>query len=308
MRSEFSINSLRFFFKVFFGNYSVVAGRGIITSAIATGVLGFITTILFLFCIPELDAFFALDAPQPFVQLYALAFGKGPSIFMTIIAVIGLIMVRAFPPPYTVVTFLKSSPRSTNDPLPPFCVSPHRISEYQHRSGGRFATPLRCCARWRPSAIKLDRTRRQQSTTEECGDGHVCICSGAVVLHHTEPSRLHVPHIGWRRTDHRGLWAHRVAAPYVHSALFQVVAFLSRALGATHVRFDGVVQRARLCGALVYIVIFSFNNNGGFGGYYIGHDRPVLLPGNGQHVQLRLHHLWFSVDLRDPILVLHTCE
>jgi hypothetical protein len=29
------------------------------------------------------------------VQLYALALGKGPSIFMTIIAVIGLIMVRA---------------------------------------------------------------------------------------------------------------------------------------------------------------------------------------------------------------------
>jgi hypothetical protein len=41
---------------------SVVAGRGVITSAIATGVLGFITTILFLFCIPELDTF-ALNAP-----------------------------------------------------------------------------------------------------------------------------------------------------------------------------------------------------------------------------------------------------
>ncbi len=74
---------------------SVVAGRGIITSAIATGVLGFITTILFLFCIPDLNTFFAPpDAPQPFVQLYALALGKGPSIFMTIIAVISLIMVR----------------------------------------------------------------------------------------------------------------------------------------------------------------------------------------------------------------------
>ena len=95
MPSEFRIDSPRFFSFQFFGNYSVVAGRGIITSAIATGVLGFITTILFLFCIPELDTFFALDAPQPFVQLYALAFGKGPSIFMTIIAVIGLIMVRA---------------------------------------------------------------------------------------------------------------------------------------------------------------------------------------------------------------------
>ncbi|KAI0250560.1 amino acid transporter [Lactifluus subvellereus] len=71
---------------------NVVAARGIISSAIATGVLGFITTILFLFCIPDLDTFFALDAPQPFVQLYALALGKGPSIFMTIIAAIGLIM------------------------------------------------------------------------------------------------------------------------------------------------------------------------------------------------------------------------
>ncbi|KAA1465905.1 amino acid transporter [Dentipellis sp. KUC8613] len=73
-------------------NASVVAGRGILSSAIATGILGFITTILFLFCTPDLDTLFALDAPQPFVQLYALALGKGPSIFMTIIAVIGLML------------------------------------------------------------------------------------------------------------------------------------------------------------------------------------------------------------------------
>jgi translation initiation factor 5B len=73
---------------------SVVASRGIISGAIATGVLGFIATILFLFCIPDLNTFFALNAPQPFVQVYALALGKGPSVFMTIIAVIGLVMVR----------------------------------------------------------------------------------------------------------------------------------------------------------------------------------------------------------------------
>ncbi|KAH9978204.1 gamma-aminobutyric acid transporter [Lactifluus volemus] len=71
---------------------NVVASKGIISSAIATGVLGFITTILFLFCIPDLDEFFELSAPQPFVQLYALALGNGPSIFMTIIAVISLVM------------------------------------------------------------------------------------------------------------------------------------------------------------------------------------------------------------------------
>ncbi|KIK45281.1 hypothetical protein CY34DRAFT_78247 [Suillus luteus UH-Slu-Lm8-n1] len=73
-------------------NASVVAAKGILWSAIATGVLGFITTILFLFCTPDLDTVFALNAPQPFVQIYALALGKNASIFMTVIAVIGLIM------------------------------------------------------------------------------------------------------------------------------------------------------------------------------------------------------------------------
>lgn len=73
-------------------NASVVAGKGILTSAVATGVLGFATAILFLFCTPDLDTLFALEAPQPFVQIYALALGKGGSIFMTIIAVIGLML------------------------------------------------------------------------------------------------------------------------------------------------------------------------------------------------------------------------
>jgi hypothetical protein len=59
----------------------------------ATGLLGFITTILFLFCTPDLQTTLALDAPQPFVQIYALALGKEGSIIMTIIAVINLIMV-----------------------------------------------------------------------------------------------------------------------------------------------------------------------------------------------------------------------
>ncbi|KAI9572429.1 hypothetical protein HD554DRAFT_2015076 [Boletus coccyginus] len=71
---------------------SVVSARGILLSVIATGVLGFITTILFLFCTPDFDTIFALNAPQPFVQIYALALGKKASIFMTILAVLGLIM------------------------------------------------------------------------------------------------------------------------------------------------------------------------------------------------------------------------
>lgn len=73
--------------------FSVIAARGILWSAIATGVFGFITTILFLFCTPDFDTVFALNAPQPFVQIYALALGKKASIFMTILAVLGLIMV-----------------------------------------------------------------------------------------------------------------------------------------------------------------------------------------------------------------------
>jgi amino acid transporter len=76
---------------------SVIAGRGIITSVVATGFFGFITLILFLFCTPDLDTAFSLDAPQPFVQIYALALGKGGSVVMTVIAVIGLVIVCSVP-------------------------------------------------------------------------------------------------------------------------------------------------------------------------------------------------------------------
>ncbi|KAJ7490559.1 gamma-aminobutyric acid transporter [Mycena latifolia] len=73
-------------------NASVVASKGILTSALATGVLGFVTAILFLFCTPDLDTLFELEAPQPFDQIYALALGKGGSNFIAVIAVIGLIL------------------------------------------------------------------------------------------------------------------------------------------------------------------------------------------------------------------------
>lgn len=73
-------------------NASYVAARGILTGAAATAAGGFITTILFLFCTPDLATLFALDAPQPFVLIYSMALGKGPSVFMTILAVLGLIL------------------------------------------------------------------------------------------------------------------------------------------------------------------------------------------------------------------------
>ena len=92
-------------------NCSVIAARGMLTTATLTGTMGFLITILFLFCTPDLDTLFAINAPQPFVQIYAMALGKGPSVFMTIIAVIGMIMV--YPLPYTY--------RSTVDTAP-FCA------------------------------------------------------------------------------------------------------------------------------------------------------------------------------------------
>ncbi|KAI0057770.1 amino acid transporter [Artomyces pyxidatus] len=71
---------------------NVTAGRGIISSVIATALLGFATTILFLFCTPDLDVIFSLNSPQPFVQIYALALGKRAGVFMTVIAVISSVM------------------------------------------------------------------------------------------------------------------------------------------------------------------------------------------------------------------------
>ncbi|KAF9518418.1 hypothetical protein BS47DRAFT_1371047 [Hydnum rufescens UP504] len=73
-------------------NASVVAARGILSSAIATGILSFITIILFLFCTPPIDLWLTLGAPQPFVQIYALALGKGGAVVMTVIAVLGLVL------------------------------------------------------------------------------------------------------------------------------------------------------------------------------------------------------------------------
>lgn len=76
--------------------FSVIAARGLFTSAVATGVCGFLTMIVFLYCTPDFDTLFGLFAPQPFVQLYALALGNGGAVFMTVLAAVGLIIVSTF--------------------------------------------------------------------------------------------------------------------------------------------------------------------------------------------------------------------
>ncbi|KAF2232759.1 putative amino acid permease [Viridothelium virens] len=72
-------------------NASLTAARGIFSSAFASGILGFPIVILFLFCTPDLDTLYGLDAPQPFVGLYAMTLGRGGHVFMNIVCIFGLI-------------------------------------------------------------------------------------------------------------------------------------------------------------------------------------------------------------------------
>jgi translation initiation factor 5B len=107
-------------------NASYVAARGIILGAVATAFCGFTLTILFLFCLPDLDTLFTLAAPQPFILVYSMALGRGASVFMTVLAVVGLILVRYL----------------TRASLQRLTV----LSEHQHRDCCRIAPCLRCCS------------------------------------------------------------------------------------------------------------------------------------------------------------------
>ncbi|KAG8712897.1 hypothetical protein FRC09_019347 [Ceratobasidium sp. 395] len=74
-------------------NARVVAAQSIFTSAIATSITGFITTILFLFCRPDIETLFSLNAPQPFVLIYTLALGRGGGTFMTVLAILSTLLI-----------------------------------------------------------------------------------------------------------------------------------------------------------------------------------------------------------------------
>lgn len=70
---------------------SNTAAKGIFTSAVASGLLGFPIVILFLFCTPDLDTLYNFGGPQPFIELYAMVFGDA-HIFMNVICILGLIL------------------------------------------------------------------------------------------------------------------------------------------------------------------------------------------------------------------------
>ncbi|KAL2072991.1 hypothetical protein VTL71DRAFT_10315 [Oculimacula yallundae] len=71
-------------------NASVNAAKGIFWSTVVSGIGGFVTIILFLFCVPGPDILFSFGSPQPFVPLYAVILGKGGHVFMNIICIIAL--------------------------------------------------------------------------------------------------------------------------------------------------------------------------------------------------------------------------
>lgn len=70
---------------------SVVAAKGVLSSAVACVLIGFPIVFLFLFCTPDLDIMYSFDAPQPMVAFYALALGKRAHVAMTVVTVLAAI-------------------------------------------------------------------------------------------------------------------------------------------------------------------------------------------------------------------------
>ncbi|OBT72264.1 hypothetical protein VF21_08175 [Pseudogymnoascus sp. 05NY08] len=72
-------------------NATVNAARGIFWSTVVSGIGGFLTIILFLFCVPDADTLFSFGSPQPFVPLYAVLLGQGDHIFMNVNTIIAIV-------------------------------------------------------------------------------------------------------------------------------------------------------------------------------------------------------------------------
>ncbi|CAI7591803.1 unnamed protein product [Penicillium pancosmium] len=68
------------------------AAQGVFWATVASAVCGFPIIILFLFCMPSIETFYDTSAPQPFINMYALALGPRAHVVMTIISMIGAIL------------------------------------------------------------------------------------------------------------------------------------------------------------------------------------------------------------------------
>ncbi|TKX24053.1 amino acid permease-6 [Elsinoe australis] len=70
---------------------NINSAKGIFYSALASGLLGIPTVILFLFCSPSLETLYSFTAPQPFVLLYSLTMGQRGHIPMVVVVVLSTI-------------------------------------------------------------------------------------------------------------------------------------------------------------------------------------------------------------------------
>lgn len=68
------------------------AANGVFWATVASALCGFPIILLFLFCMPPIDTFYNTTAPQPFINMYALALGPHAHVVMTIISMIGAIL------------------------------------------------------------------------------------------------------------------------------------------------------------------------------------------------------------------------
>ncbi|KIW06077.1 uncharacterized protein PV09_03248 [Verruconis gallopava] len=73
-------------------NASVTAAKAIFSSAASSAILGFPIVILFLFCTPDLNTLYSFGGPQPFMEIYDMALGRGGQLVMCVICIIALVL------------------------------------------------------------------------------------------------------------------------------------------------------------------------------------------------------------------------
>lgn len=68
------------------------AAKGVFWATAASALCGFPVILVFLFCMPSIETFYNTSAPQPFVNMYALALGPRTHVVATIVAMIAAIL------------------------------------------------------------------------------------------------------------------------------------------------------------------------------------------------------------------------
>jgi amino acid transporter len=68
------------------------AAKGVFWATVASALCGFPIILVFLFCMPPIETFYDTSAPQPFINMYAMALGPHAHVVATVVAMIGGIL------------------------------------------------------------------------------------------------------------------------------------------------------------------------------------------------------------------------